>query len=626
MMIFNVSNVSGLRNAVDMAKSGDQILLAPGIYSDVDIKGKNFGDGITISSKSSENPAVVSGMNIRDSEGVYFNNLKFKIDPKGLENQVVVYESRDIHFSAVEMYGSLNGNPGDDQSGLMIRFSSNVSVENSEFHELQFGITFLESDNISANKNAFHDIRSDGIRGSGVADVEIKGNYFTDFFPAAGDHPDAIQLWEGASVVSRNILIDGNVVVRGEGGMMQGVFLRGPAGTFEDVIISKNTVAGGMTNGIFVAGANRAEVSANTVLGTKGDTSWIRIEESGNVAVTDNQATKYIYGTQVKGLTETGNALTGYISEQSLRALELWVEGDHTTKMPSLIGGGGAEGGSTETGSGGAIVPPQGPIDSAPELFKIVGSSRADNLTVVGRGGDTRIEAGGGHDRLTGGEGQNTLLGGAGDDTYFIKDGNDVVVEGLRSGSDEVVSTVNYTLTDNVEHLRLLQGANVGTGNSLNNHIIGAEQSDQLSGLNGNDRLNGGGARDLLLGGDGNDTLTGGHGSDTVVGGAGADTFTFGIADFSREIASTDDRIDDFSHSQGDRIHLSTLDANTLTPVNDKLVFVGTSAFHGRPGELRYEVKGGDAYVMGDLNGDKMADFQIQLIGVKALQAEDFVL
>lgn len=627
-MIVNVSNVSGLNGALLSAKSGDTIVLDSGTYSNVEIRNIKFDDGVNIVSKNPGNPAIIEGLTVRTSEGLNFSNIEFKVNPTGLENQFAVYESKSINFDKIEVHGTINGNPTDDQSGLMIRWSSDVKVTNSEFHELGFGLTFLESDSVVVSNNTFHDMRADGVRGAGVSNVKIMENYFTDFFPDADDHPDAIQMWEGTTnPVNKNILIDGNVIARGDGGLMQGIFLRGPQTSFEGVTITNNTVAGGMTNGIYVSNATAVKVANNTVVGADGKSSWIRVEESSNVAVTGNDATKYIFGDQVTGLSQSGNTIIGHISTESLKALEAWIEGDHSKPMPDIVMSDGS-------GPVAPTVPtvPMEPTEPPPTLpvtpptagVTVVGSSGVDNMFTHGTQG-TRLEAGAGNDRLTGGEGKNTLVGGAGDDRYFISDTDDVVVEASGGGKDTVFSSANHTLASNVEDLQLLKGATVGVGNSLANAITGTAQDDQLSGLGGADRLVGAEGRDVLLGGDGNDTLSGGAGADTLVGGAGVDSFTFGPADIAGSVAAPD-RIEDFSAAQGERIHLSNIDANSLTAANHRFGFIGTEGFHGKAGELRYEVKGGDAYVSADLNGDRIADFKIHLVGVSTLHAEDFVL
>lgn len=614
-MIFNVSDVAGLQNALSSAKSGDTIAMASGAYSSIYIRGVNIEGGVNITSSDAGRPAVFQGIEIRDSSGLNFSNIEMRVAPAGIDNQFVVMQSRDIHFDNIDVHGTLNGSPADDNAGLMIRLSTDVTVKNSEFHELHHGLTILESSGVVVSENKFHDIRSDGVRGSGASDVQILSNYFTDFFPQGEDHPDAIQFWEGiVNPISRNILIEGNVIARGDGGLMQGIFLRGPGTTFEGVKIIGNTIAGGMTNGVYLGNARDSLVSDNTVVGHGADKSWIRVEESSNIAVTDNSSTKFIFGTAVYNLTDTGNTLVGYITTESLKALEAWIEGDQSTAMPTV---------SLTTGEEIGGVTPIPPVVSP--ALKLVGTSGVDNLVVSGEG-DTRVEAGAGDDRLTGGDGQNTLLGGAGSDTYYISDNNDLVVESANAGDDLVVASVNYTLTANVEKLQLLSGATVGTGNDLANVITGSAEGDQLSGMGGNDKLLGMAGRDILRGGDGADTLTGGAGADTLSGGSGADIFTYGAADFAGGVSASMDRIEDFSSAQGDRIHLSSIDAKLNTAVNEAFSFIGSAAFRGKAGELRYQVSNGDVHVFGDVNGDKVADFQIHLVGVKSLSAIDFVL
>ncbi|PND70702.1 calcium-binding protein, partial [Escherichia coli] len=53
----------------------------------------------------------------------------------------------------------------------------------------------LDSVGVTVRGNYFHDLRSDGVRGGGVSDIVVSDNLFTNFRPAFGDHPDAIQFW-----------------------------------------------------------------------------------------------------------------------------------------------------------------------------------------------------------------------------------------------------------------------------------------------------------------------------------------------------------------------------------------------------------------------------------------------
>ncbi|WP_199311498.1 FG-GAP-like repeat-containing protein [Anabaena subtropica] len=156
----------------------------------------------------------------------------------------------------------------------------------------------------------------------------------------------------------------------------------------------------------------------------------------------------------------------------------------------------------------------------------------AGNDTLTGGAGDDYLDGGDGNDILNGGDGNdvliggggtNTMTGGAGNDRYYIDNANDVIIEALNGGTDEVFSTVSYTLAENVENLTLRGTAVEGRGNASNNNIRGNDEDNILYGLDGNDTLNGGGGDDWLFGGNGNDTLNGGIGDDILIGGAGND-------------------------------------------------------------------------------------------------------
>ncbi|WP_308189089.1 calcium-binding protein [Nostoc mirabile] len=157
------------------------------------------------------------------------------------------------------------------------------------------------------------------------------------------------------------------------------------------------------------------------------------------------------------------------------------------------------------------------------------------NDSLNGGTGDDTLRGQGGNDTLNGGIGADILDGGDNDDLYIVDNVLDVAAEVLgdtRAGVDTVLSSVTYTLSANLENLRLTGAAFSGTGNAQDNVITGTGSENVLWGLDGNDILNGvsligdifvGG--DTLNGGDGNDTLNGdgilngGDGNDTLDGG-----------------------------------------------------------------------------------------------------------
>jgi Ca2+-binding RTX toxin-like protein len=117
------------------------------------------------------------------------------------------------------------------------------------------------------------------------------------------------------------------------------------------------------------------------------------------------------------------------------------------------------------------------------ENLELMGS--AHNGT--GNGLDNQITGTSGNDNLDGGLGADRLIGGAGNDTYFVDQTGDIAVEAGPGGYDTVIASVDYTLGDNVDVLRLAGGAHVGTGNALANSLYGGTGDDILDGAGGAD-------------------------------------------------------------------------------------------------------------------------------------------
>ena len=251
------------------------------------------------------------------------------------------------------------------------------------------------------------------------------------------------------------------------------------------------------------------------------------------------------------------------------------------------------------------------------ELNNIITGGGGKNRLVGGAGNDTLI-GGAGKDVLDGGTGADRMVGGAGNDIYFVDNAGDVVVEESNGGTDVVYSSIHYVLLAGVENLTLSGlGALDGTGNALDNVIVGNAAANHLWGGAGNDTLDGD---------DGDDVLVGGAGADTLTGGAGADRFVFQVGDLDADPGRSD-TIADFSRAAGDKIDLSALATNPSTSKRTAFSFVGTAAFSKRAGELRLSTKGASQIVYGDLNGDGVADFSLNISKVTgALIASDFVL
>ncbi|PDS94497.1 rhizobiocin, partial [Rhizobium sp. S9] len=134
------------------------------------------------------------------------------------------------------------------------------------------------------------------------------------------------------------------------------------------------------------------------------------------------------------------------------------------------------------------------------------------NFSGAGNGLANTITGGAGNDTLNGAAGADTLIGGAGHDTYIVDNAGDLVTEAADAGTDTVRTILaSYTLETNVENLTFIgTGPFAGTGNALDNVIVGGSGSNTLTGGAGNDTLTGGAAADVFVYSSnwGHDTIT----------------------------------------------------------------------------------------------------------------------
>jgi Ca2+-binding RTX toxin-like protein len=285
--------------------------------------------------------------------------------------------------------------------------------------------------------------------------------------------------------------------------------------------------------------------------------------------------------------------------------------------------------------------------------------SSGDDSIVGGGGGDT-LEGSWGDDDIEGGTGDDLVIGGVGVDLMDGGEGVDILsYAGSTQGVNVNLATKEASGGDaegdvwtNFERLVGSAQADTLTGSTGGDTIQGAEGDDTVAGGAGNDDLRGGAGNDSLAGGEGadlvrggadndhlkggagndslrgevgNDTLEGGAGMDWLYGGWGADTFRFGAAADTPNSALRD-RIHDFSQAQDDVIDLSLIDANGAAAGAGTFDFIEGAAFSGVAGQLRQQASGGNTLLLGDVNGDKVADFSILVTGTIAFVDADFIL
>ena len=203
------------------------------------------------------------------------------------------------------------------------------------------------------------------------------------------------------------------------------------------------------------------------------------------------------------------------------------------------------------------------------EALDAVGNSLNNVLT--GNGASNILMGWGGNDTLDGGAGADTMWGAGGNDTYHVDNAGDSIGEAVGQGHDTAYSSVSYTLSDNVEELRLTgSGAINAYGNGGDNLLVGNSGANVLGGGAGNDTLWGSEGDDRLFGEAGNDTLDGGTGADRLNGGAGDDNYY---------VDNAGDEIIEFSSGGRDTVY--TAMGHTLGANVEDLRLTGSAAVDG---------------------------------------------
>ena len=201
----------------------------------------------------------------------------------------------------------------------------------------------------------------------------------------------------------------------------------------------------------------------------------------------------------------------------------------------------------------------------------------------------------------------------------------------IDSHSDGQIDAIELTLTDgdlrwdrdgvangSIEDPGFAASAQrVISGSATNDELIGNVLTNTLIGRDGNDTLIGDLGNDLLRGGGGNDLLLGEAGSDTLKGGPGRDRYGFEQAS-----DSTPGLRDSVRFGQRDRFDLSAIDANINVDGRQSFQFIHNKAFSGVAGELRAT----RSVLQGDLNGDAVADFAVQLLSGSRLSTANLLL
>jgi Ca2+-binding RTX toxin-like protein len=458
---------------------------------------------------------------------------------------------------------------GTDTVRSFVNYTLSVNVENLELAGAE---SINGTGNAAANRltgNAADNVLDGGagndtlIGGAGndTYVVDATGDVVTEI---AGEGVDLILSTVSLTLANHveNLRLMGTSAINGSGNSLDNMLTGNGANNTLNGGAGNDTMAGGLGNDTYVVDASGDVVQEAAAEGTdlvQSSVSWTLPANVENLTLTGTSA-----------INASGNELANTLTGNSGANLLDGGVGNDT-----LVGGAGndtyvvdstadvvTEGSNAGTDT--VLVSVNWTLGNNLENLTLTGTS---NLNGTGNSLANTIRGNAGNNILSGGAGSDTMIGGAGNDTYVVDATGDVVTELVGEGVDQVNSSVTYTLAGNVENLTLTGTSAInGTGNALDNVLLGNS------------------ANNTLTGGAGNDTLDGGTGNDTMVGGSGNDTYVVNV---------TTDVVTEVANEGVDTVWSSV----TLTLGNnvENLQLLGTSAINGTGNALNNVLTGNSA-------------------------------
>ena len=317
--------------------------------------------------------------------------------------------------------------------------------------------------------------------------------------------------------------------------------------TFDGVRSSAYIDGGDGNDSVEIINSPRTSTASSVLIGGNGQ-DRLRAG-AGNDQIDGGQGDDYLFGGHGDDYISGGTNADQIDGGSGVDTLDGGSDNDRIlgrSGEDAISGGSGND--TVSGGSGDDVIVGDSSFSSAEELIaatvepnnsadKLFGGS-GDDL-IIGEWGDDIIDGdadndeiygGPGDDTIIGGAGDDTMSGGIGDDTFRVDSRKDVIIEQADEGIDTVESSLAYTLSENLENLTLIGNEAInGTGDSLENSIVGNRANNRLYGKGGNDYLDGYYGDDVMYGGNGDDTIIGTLGEDRLIGEEGNDTLDAGL-------------------------------------------------------------------------------------------------
>jgi trimeric autotransporter adhesin len=309
-----------------------------------------------------------------------------------------------------------------------------------------------------------------------------------------------------------NLVLTGTSAINATGNTLANVLTGNSAANTLDGSTGADTMAGGAGNDTYVV-----DNAADVVTELAGEGTDL-VQSSVTYTLAANVENLTLTGTTA--INGTGNTLDNLLTGNSANNTLTGAAGNDTldggTGNDSMLGGMGndiyvvniATDVVTELANEG--------IDTVQSSVTLTLGNNVENLTLTGtstlsatgntldnvltgNSANNTLTGAAGNDTLDGGLGNDTMVGGAGNDIYVVNVSTDVVTEAANEGTDTVLSAVTLTLGTNLENLTLTGTTALnGTGNTLNNVLLGNTGANVLAGAAGDDTYDGAAGNDTF--------------------------------------------------------------------------------------------------------------------------------
>ncbi|SDF77693.1 Right handed beta helix region [Limimonas halophila] len=302
-----------MERAFARARSGAEIVLAPGRYGTVSLTRKAFDDPIVVRSRQPWS-AVLTTLRLRDVHGVEIRGVR--IDAAGRPSgryakprnaAIEITRSSRIRLTQNQIRGTPDGDFENDRMGVFVSKSTNIRVERNEIHNVLIGARFRETDHLKVVRNSVSDVAKDGMNFVGVRHVCIANNWVFATHPNEVAHTDFIQFWNTKSdVPTSDVILRGNILFQNNVHSTQALFIGDPPPSgYARFTIDHNVIYTSAFHGITASGLRDSSINNNTVI-TYPRLQWrAHISTEGqNLRVAGNVTTGLRLGT---GVTAGGN-------------------------------------------------------------------------------------------------------------------------------------------------------------------------------------------------------------------------------------------------------------------------------------------------------------------------------